>query len=82
MWRGGTPTHMRSNAVGGVTRTLCLAWEVAIMMPLHSNFLPTIGTWDKELVGQEGGRVEFVGRHGDNSWWNRQTVGICRQLQG
>jgi hypothetical protein len=26
---------MRSNAVGGVTRTLCLAWEVAIMMPLQ-----------------------------------------------
>ncbi len=26
---------MRSNAVGGGTRTLCLAWEVAIMMPLQ-----------------------------------------------
>ena len=32
---GGTPTRMRSNAVGGGTRTLCLAWEVAIMMPLQ-----------------------------------------------
>ncbi len=32
---GGTPTRMRSNAVGGETRTLCLAWEVAIMMPLQ-----------------------------------------------
>ncbi len=32
----GTPTRMRSNAVGGWTRTLCLAWEVAIMMPLHA----------------------------------------------
>jgi hypothetical protein len=29
---------MRSNAVGGGggTRTLCLAWEVAIMMPLQA----------------------------------------------
>jgi len=33
---GGTPTRMRSNAVGGGTRTLCLAWEVAIMMPLQT----------------------------------------------
>ncbi len=33
---GGTPTRMRSNAVGGGTRTLCLAWEVAIMMPLQA----------------------------------------------
>jgi hypothetical protein len=29
------PPRMRSNAVGGGTRTLCLAWEVAIMMPLQ-----------------------------------------------
>ncbi len=38
---GGTPTRMRSNAVGGGTRTLCLAWEVAIMMPLHCLCLST-----------------------------------------
>jgi hypothetical protein len=31
----GAPTRMRSNAMGGGTRTLCLAWEVAIMMPLQ-----------------------------------------------
>jgi hypothetical protein len=34
----GAPTRMRSNAVGGGTRTLCLAWEVAIMMPLQEHF--------------------------------------------
>ena len=35
---------MRSNAVGGGTRTLCLAWEVAIMMPLHGlRFLQLLG---------------------------------------